>query len=340
MRGWLYPALLTAGFILNSCHATRHTITPVSHGIPAGTASDYIDKYKALAISEMKRTGVPASITLAQGLIESGMGKGTLAVEANNHFGIKCHDNWDGPTIRHDDDRRNECFRKYRTPEESFRDHSDFLRQTPRYSFLFNLPVTDYKGWARGLRKAGYATNPDYAGMLIERIEQYELYRYDTAGGEALKEDSDRIKSREPAADDSRKYTSTPVRIEGTISYHALPARVMENNRIQYIIVGQNDTREKIEKELNLLKWELPKYNELAGDFSLTPGQILYLQPKRDKAEPGKEIHVVKAGETMYGISQIYGIKLKKLLMLNRMDEGSEPSPGQKIYLRSTKPSD
>ncbi len=156
--------------VLASCRSMRTSVTPVA---PTGTAESYIENYKDLAISEMKRTGVPASITLAQGMIESGMGKGSLALEANNHFGIKCHDNWDGPTVRHDDDRRNECFRKYRTAAESFRDHSDFLRQTPRYGFLFDLPVTDYRGWAKGLKKAGYATNPDYANMVIERIEKY-----------------------------------------------------------------------------------------------------------------------------------------------------------------------
>lgn len=322
--------------MLFSCRASRPAATTSK---PSGSAEDYIQTYKDLAMSEMKRTGVPASITLAQGLVESGMGKGDLAVSANNHFGIKCHDNWDGPTVRHDDDRRNECFRKYKNPAESFRDHSDFLKNTPRYAFLFDLKPDDYKGWAKGLKKAGYATNPDYAGMLIANIEKYGLYRYD---------DPKTLKKQETVSTPAESSTSDnivlkderPVKNGNSISYLALPDRVMENNRIQYIIVNEHDTRERIEKELNLLKWELAKYNELNNDFTLTPGQMLYLQPKRDKAEAGKETYVVKEGDTMYLISQAFGIKLKKLYEMNRMEEGSEPSPGQKLWLRSIRPVD
>jgi LysM repeat protein len=337
MVKWQSAAFLVAVIIFSSCRSSRPAVTPVT---PTGSAADYIEKYKGLAVSEMKRTGVPASITLAQGLIESGMGKGTLAVEANNHFGIKCHDDWDGPTVRHDDDRRNECFRKYKTPAESFRDHSDFLRKTPRYSFLFDLQTTDYKGWAKGLRKAGYATNPDYANMLIERIEKYGLNRFDKPGALA----SEEVRKEKPvdSVDTGKQDTADtrpPLQTNGpVISYCTLSERIQENNRIQYIVARQNDTREKIEKELNLLKWELPKYNELENDFSVSPGQLLYLQPKRDKAEAGKEIHVVKEGETMYQISQIYGIKIRKLYMMNRMEEGSQPGIGQKLWLRSLKP--
>ena len=137
-----------------------------------------LDTYKDIAISEMKRTGVPASITLAQGIIESNIGRSELARRGNNHFGIKCH-NWQGAVIYHDDDRKNDCFRKYNNPEHSFRDHSDFLKNGTRYAFLFDLPHTDYKGWARGLKKAGYATNPDYANMLISKIEEENLMIYD-----------------------------------------------------------------------------------------------------------------------------------------------------------------
>ena len=336
MLKWRYTSLIVLITLLYSCRSSRTAVTPVT---PTGSAEDYIETYKDLAVSEMKRTGVPASITLAQGMIESGMGKGTLATDANNHFGIKCHDTWDGPTIRHDDDRRNECFRKYRTPAESFRDHSDFLRQTPRYSFLFDLPSTDYKGWARGLRKAGYATNPDYANMLIKRIEEYGLYRYDRP---LAKNDTKTRQqgSDESVPDNSPVMSQVTQKSDGVISYRTLPERVRENNRIQYIVVGQNDTREKIEKELNLLRWELPKYNEISGDLDLVPGQILYLQPKRDKAEPGKDTHVTREGESMYEISQIYGIKLKKLYLMNRMEEGSQPLTGQRVWLRNVKPVD
>ncbi len=155
--------------VLGSCRVSR----PVSSNVRvSGTASDYINTYKDLAVSEMRRTGVPASITLAQGMIESDYGRSSLARLGNNHFGIKCHNDWTGQTIRQNDDRRNECFRKYRRPEDSFYDHSDFLRTGSRYSFLFDLESTNYKAWANGLKKAGYATHPDYANMLIRKIER------------------------------------------------------------------------------------------------------------------------------------------------------------------------
>ncbi len=166
--------VLTILFV--SCRTSRPVVTSSGGEASAGA---YIERYKDLAISEMKRTGIPASITLAQGMIESDYGRSSLAREGNNHFGIKCHSDWTGPAIRHHDDRRNECFRKYKQPEDSYFDHSDFIKSGSRYSFLFDLPSTDYKSWARGLKKAGYATNPDYANMLIRKIEENNLYYYD-----------------------------------------------------------------------------------------------------------------------------------------------------------------
>ena len=321
---------------LTSCRTNR-TIISSSGGEPDVQA--YISKYKDLAISEMNRAGIPASITLAQGMIESDYGRSTLAREGNNHFGIKCHNDWNGPTFRHHDNRRNECFRKYSRPEDSYRDHSDFLRTGSRYSFLFDLSPTDYKGWARGLKKAGYATNPDYANMLIRKIEENNLYYFDKKY--PIKE----VPGYQVA-------TAAPVRSEPVNEYpeQAPPVindnfkvtshvrRVMENNRIQYIIVKDGETADMIEKEFQLLKWELQKYNELGNDFTPVAGQILYLQPKRDKAEIGKEIHTLMKGDTMYSVSQKYGVKLKKLYEYNRMAEGEEPVEGQEIWLRSTKP--
>lgn len=336
--GFLFQLVLFS--ILVSCKAYRPS---VQAGGAEGSVVSYINAYKDLAISEMKRTGIPASITLAQGIIESDMGRSRLASEANNHFGIKCHDDWNGPTIRHSDDRRNECFRKYRKPEESFRDHSDFLTSEPRYRSLFSLDATDYKGWARGLKKAGYATNPDYANMLIRKIDEYNLYIYDRSSAFS----DNKVKEGEinvnRTTDSSTILVNDPDNVnvnENNISVTALPARIKENNRIQYIIVNETDTRESIERDFQMLRWEIQKYNELGPDFSLTPGQILYLQPKREKAEPGKEFHFTEEGETMYRISQIYGIKLKNLCIMNRMSAGTVPNKGQKIWLRSVKPSD
>jgi LysM repeat protein len=328
---FLLLALISGLF---SCTAYKPVVSTYSSGL---SAEDYINLYKDLAVSEMNRTGIPASITLAQGMIESDFGRSRLALEANNHFGIKCHNDWNGPTIRHNDDRRNECFRKYRKPEESYYDHSDFLKSTSRYSFLFNIGNTDYKAWARGLKKAGYATNPDYANMLIRKIEENNLWYFDRGYNSTSLPPQKTVPSEESVTNIGK--TENPVTFSGeNNAIMARVPRVMENNRIQYIIVKEGDTREELEKEFQLLKWELPKYNEVDNDFALFPGQILYLQPKREKAEPGKEYHSTADGDTMYLISQRYGVKVKKLYEMNRMTEGTEPEAGIKIWLRSIKP--
>jgi flagellum-specific peptidoglycan hydrolase FlgJ/LysM repeat protein len=300
----------------------------------SGSPEDlYISKYSDLAISEMKRTGVPASITLAQGMLESDYGRSRLAYAGNNHFGIKCA-NWDGGTVYHNDDKRNDCFRKYPSVEESFYDHSNFLKNGSRYSFLFQLPPTDYKAWAHGLKKAGYATNPDYANLLIRKIEENNLDIFDkgyVASKTMKKNNAPDLQAEETVARNKN------VQFE-TAGFISIPPRIQENNRVQYIIVRDGETREKIEKEFKLLRWELAKYNELKDEFDIVPGQILYLQPKRDKAEPGKETYTVKDGDTVYSISQKFGIKMKSIYDLNRLAVGSEIKPGTKIWLRSMKP--
>lgn len=321
---------------LYSCSVSKTVTSKSGTGL---SADDFANKFKDLAVVEMKRTGIPASITLAQAMIESDYGRSSLALEANNYFGIKCHDNWTGPTVRHNDDKRNECFRKYGMPEESFSDHSDFLKSVPRYRFLFDLGTTDYKAWARGLKKAGYATNPDYASMLIKNIEENNLWYFDREY---------KSKSQPPKKSGSVKQTDTVTAIDNSerpvnkpgssTAVLARVPRIMDNNRIRYIIVRDGDTREKLEKEFQLLKWELAKYNELKSDFQIIPGQILYLQPKREKAEPGKEYYITGSGDTMYTISQRFGIKMKNLYEMNRMNEGDETEEGRKIWLRSIKP--
>jgi LysM repeat protein len=304
--------------------------------VPA-TAIDYIDQYSVMAVSEMKRTGIPASITLAQGIIESDMGRSRLARDGNNHFGIKCHNNWTGATIRHDDDRRNECFRKYRNAEESFRDHSDFLVNTPRYRSLFDLASDDYKGWARGLKKAGYATNPDYANMLIRKVEEYGLARFDS--GRFVKEPAkgNFNKAYNEELTDSKQ---PEVNLQKETARVSQSPTVREENRVQYIIVTPGETLSMIEEKHKLLSWELAKYNELPEDFEPEAGQRLYLQPKRDRAEAGKEYHTVKEGESLFSISQLYAVKRSRLMLYNRLKEGEEPVAGTRIWLRSVRPLD
>ncbi len=329
--------ILAVAAAVSSCSVRKPEVSPKVSDINTGS---YVDKYKDLAISEMKRTGIPASITLAQGMIESDYGRSRLAVQTNNHFGIKCHNDWKGPTITHHDDKRNECFRKYRKAEESYYDHSDFLKSGSRYKFLFDLDRTDYKGWARGLKKAGYATNPDYANMLIRKIEENELWIFDKPG-KYIADVKQKADSEQVAPDNKVTEIQVAKAVKQGGDQFAVPSkisRIMENNRIQYIIVADGETLADIEKEFSMLKWELARYNELEPGFNVVPGQILYLQPKRDKAEPGKEVHLVANGDRMYSISQKYGIKVRKLYEYNRMKEGDEPSQGDKIWLRTMKP--
>lgn len=332
-------SLLVILISLISCRASR---TPVTSPSVNGSAVLYIESYRDLAISEMKRTGVPASITLAQGMLESDYGRSILARNANNHFGIKCHSDWNGQTMVQHDDRRNECFRKYQRPEDSFYDHSDFLRSGTRYDFLFNLDPQDYKAWAHGLKRAGYATNPDYANLIIRKIEENNLYLFDKGYTAAsTKSGADTPARPVPVKNGTTVTAPPPAPQQEAITFGDVMARaprILENNRSQYIIVKDGDTREKLEKEFQLLRRDLANYNDLNEDFIPVPGTWLYLEPKKDKAETGKEFHTVIAGETMHAISQKYGIKLKSLLEMNRMTDNSEPVTGQKIWLQNAKP--
>jgi len=290
------------------------------------TSKEYIDKYKDIAIYQMKKQGVPASIILAQGLLESDNGNSSLAIKANNHFGIKCHKTWTGLVIYMDDDTKNECFRKYSNPEKSYSDHSDFLRGARRYSPLFDLAPSDYKGWAYGLRKAGYATNPHYAEMLIKIIEENNLYLYDK--GVAIEVES------------PTKGLGDLVDVDHFVIDMNKHRKVYTRNRIKYIIVKKGDDYTSLTKELELLPWQLAKYNELSRDSAFKDGQEIYIQPKRSRAELNHSVHVVEKGETMYSISQMFGIKLKSLYRKNRMKVGDQPEVGQVMQLRNRKPKD
>lgn len=275
---------------------------------------DYIELYKDIAILEMERWGIPASITLAQGMLESDNGNSTLAVKANNHFGIKCHSTWKGKKVYHDDDEDQECFRKYKTALESYEDHSNFLVNGSRYNFLFELATDDYKGWAKGLKKAGYATSNQYADLLIKIIDDNKLYQYDI--GELENGDRDRRRDR---------------------GEQSLGREILSNNRVDFILVEEGDSFESLQGELSLLRFELFRYNELSIDSLLIPGQILYLQPKRNKAEAGKEIHILKEGESIHWVSQKYGVKLKELYEKNHWEYGFQPENGTEILLRKAK---
>ena len=266
---------------------------------------DYIKKYRELAVKEMKKYHIPASITLAQGLLESGAGQSELARKSNNHFGIKCGSDWRGKTVRYDDDERNECFRAYKHPEQSYEDHSKFLVSRSRYASLFKLKITDYKGWAKGLKKAGYATNPRYAEQLIGIIELYDLHKYDTKGG--LKWMKENLNPHQPFI----------------------------ANGLVYIVVRTGDSWKSISKEFDISQKKLRKYNDLYKGYALQAGDILYLEKKNKRAPKDYIVHVLRAGESMYSISQKYGIQLKNLYKLNKMDaDAPAPEVGAILRLR------
>ncbi len=320
----LIVILLAISLLINSCKTTKApTKTYISQ-----SRQDYILKYKDWAIREMNRTGIPASITLGQGILESGDGNSNLAREANNHFGIKCHSDWTGKRFKHDDDKRNECFRKYNSAEESYRDHSDFLTGKQRYASLFDLNPTDYKGWAKGLKKAGYATHPKYDNLLIGIIESNQLYQYDKPG--KINTTSGEVRNEPDRTDNSNQQVFTE-----DFNIPTGERRVKTMNRITYILAREGDTFAYLAKEMDMMKWDLPKYNEMAEDAVMTEGQIIFLQPKRNQAEAGFDFHIVKEGDSIWSISQRYGVKKERLYNYNELKEGKEPVVGEKIWLKA-----
>lgn len=285
-------------------------------------ALNYIEKYRAAAIQEMKLYKIPASITLAQGILESGSGLSTLARKSNNHFGIKCGKSWKGKKTYHDDDAKNECFRVYKNAEESYRDHSLFLANGTRYAFLFNLDIKDYKGWARGLKKAGYATDPSYANRLITLIEDYELYKYDSGkikGGS--KDKWFRVRKGRKAAE--RELAMKPI----------VAHQVYINNDIAYVIARTGDTFQDIQREFGISAKKLVKYNEVHPEYTLESGDVIYLKSKKKKSLT-KSVYKVRSGDSMHTISQAMGIKLNNLYKMNKKHADYVPQVGDILRVR------
>lgn len=308
------------------------------------TRSEYIDKWKDEAIYQMVVYNIPASVTLAQGILESGDGNSELARNANNHFGIKCHSDWKGGRAYHDDDKKGECFRVYDHAQLSYDDHSEFLLKK-RYESLFDLKITDYKGWSRGLKKCGYATSPKYANLLIGLIEDNNLTQYDKVGLKMIKNgempDREAVVIDEPLADVTKKEKKKDKKQKGYTGDDNLPevsvslnrAIKISDNNIKYVIAKEGDTYESIARELEIMPWQIWKYNDLPKTGSVEEGQLLYIQPKRGMAK--EKWHTVQTGETMRDISQKYGVKMTKLYKKNNMTPGSQPEAGQKLSLRS-----
>lgn len=289
------------------------SVTHVSAQIKWNSAYQaYIDQYKDLAIEQMLKYNIPASITLSQGLLESGAGRSWLTKSSNNHFGIKCH-GWTGRRVFHDDDERGECFRAYDNPRQSFEDHSRFLATQSRYARLFNYSRTDYKSWARGLKQCGYATNPQYASKLIQIIELYNLNLYD----KAKKFDQFMVKHS----------TEDGVAPDG--NFHVIKAY----NKNYYVIARKGDSFQSLSKELCIGKRKLAKYNERSYKEELAAGDVIYLKKKRKKAtkEYKNRPHIVQIGESMYLISQKYGIRLSSLYKKNHLSPDYQIKVGDKL---------
>ena len=299
---------------------------------PRLTAEQYIAQFKEAAIADMKKTGVPASITMAQGMFESDYGNSSLAKVAKNHFGVKCHKDWGGDTYYMDDDAPNECFRKYTSVEESYDDHSNFLRTRDRYKFLFDLQIEDYKGWAKGLKQAGYATNPAYADKLIEIIERYNLQALDQGGTPQPIADNkeekhkEKEKKKEVVNEDNK-----PIKAKITPRVKVLNGLATINN-IPFVYVEKSDSYLKIAKQYNLELWQILEYNEAEKNDILHIGDIVFVKPKKGRAEV--ETYTVREGETMYDIAQAYGVRQKKLYQMNNIVPGTALTQGQELKMR------
>ncbi len=326
----------------------------------------YIDLYKDCAIREMKLYGIPASITLAQGILESSNGRSPLATKANNHFGIKCHMDWEGDTVLYDDDAKGECFRKYLSAEESFHDHSLFIISRKRYVALFSLDMKDYTGWAFGLKQAGYATNPTYPQQLIRLIEDNQLYMFDDTLKQPIILPVDTALAGKPSESVPPKLeesaTAAPPESaeDGAISVVTLASRqfkkgytfpnpdhfkvlrtspsgrnVYENNGIPFVFARKDDTWFLLGKEFRVPARQLASDNEMKESDPITPGQLVYLESKKRTSPRG--FHEVGRFDSMYAISQLYGVKLKFIYKYNGITANDELHRGDRIYLDDKK---
>lgn len=291
---------------------------------------EYIDKYAAIAVQEMINYHIPASITMAQACLESSDGNSVLTRQSNNHFGIKCKSNWTGSSVRHNDDAANECFRKYRTPEESFRDHSEFLTTSTRYSFLFSYDIRDFKKWAHGLKQAGYATDPAYPNKLIKIIEDYRLYELDQLDWKYV--NTEKTDPKHSSLFGLLKKKSPDQRVGIATGY--LPRKMEKRNGRKAFIAIDGDDYARIADEFGKKDWQIYQYNDAyAGDVPQA-GEPVFLKTKKSKAPRGNDWHVVQRGETLRSVAQWYGVKVSSIRKFNGLNEGAEVRAGEVLALR------
>lgn len=307
------------------------------------SAADYISMWKDEAVYQMAAHRIPASITLAQGMLESGNGNSRLAREGNNHFGIKCHGDWAGATIREDDETRGECFRKYSDARDSFDDHSVFLKR-PRYASLFELEITDYRGWAHGLKACGYATNPRYPELLIRLIETHRLHEFDQEGLPFIREKDlpERRKSTSRARDASGPVARTGKKHphrghdpdhQPEIAIGASRTEYSTVNHVRYILAAQGESPESIAEEMGMGVWQIRRYNDLPpGEYRFHDGEIIYLQPKRAKGT--EATYTVRVGDTLRSVSQAFAVRVTRICRLNALDPEEPLRPGTTLKLK------
>jgi LysM repeat protein len=315
----------------------------------------YIVKYKDLAIAEMKRTGIPAAITLAQGIHETEAGTSELVRKSNNHFGIKCKDNWTGESVFHDDDARGECFRKYSASEDSYRDHSDFLKTRSNYASLFQLDPTDYQAWAFGLKKAGYATNPKYAQILIKLIEDYHLQDYTMIALGKMEQDGDLVKNRGSEKEKNSKgiiavkNQENPKIVSETLNQKSseeknpviavvavinnYPEGEFKINETRVVYVKKGTSYLTIAQQYEIPLARLFEFNDIQQQEIAPRDQLVFIQRKRKIGD--HESHIVQPGETLISIAQTEALRLESLLEYNNLGANMQPAIGETLYLRS-----
>lgn len=304
------------------------------------TREEYIERYKSIAVAQMERYGIPASITMAQGILESDSGNSRLSLESNNHFGIKCKKNWTGPRVFHDDDEAGECFRAYESVEASYHDHAEFLDTQPRYDSLFAYSSTDYRSWARGLKAAGYATAPDYAQRLIRIIEDCKLYLLDAPGGER-RYAAGRGSGAEAGAGSSSSQSSLavggylidPDNYRVTINAHE-GYNVYTTNGVHYILAKENDSFENIGRKFRLSAGNLRKFNDLKGRAQLAEGDVVFIERKKKAWDGNARNHICREGETLRSVAQSYGIRTRSLEKLNGLKSGAVLVSGQTLQIK------
>ena len=308
------------------------------------TKEEYIARYKHIAIDHMERYGIPASITLAQGILESDSGNSNLARKSNNHFGIKCKKDWKGDKVYHTDDAPDECFRKYDSVEESYEDHAEFLDKSARYDKCFAYEATDYKNWAHGLKAAGYATAPDYAHRLIKLIEDNDLYLFDQENGDKLY--SSRKRGEVGINDDFTAHSSVSNATTHQAKVDPNDFRVSErvykgysvytNNRVSFLIARNGDSFADIAHTFSISEQQLRKFNEIPKQSTADPiaGEMIYIERKMTKWWGEESHHIVKSNETLTSISQLYGIRLTRLAKINRMKPLAELHEGDKLRIK------